>query len=374
MHGGEPSPGMPEAEGDNVRRLARRERARKADVMAELTFRPYRNEDAAAWRAHLANSNNGTLFHDLDFLAYHRVGKFDFRHLVATRDERIEAVIPGALLADGVFASPVGASVGGPAVAKSLRANAALELIEAMQIYASAQGWRGLEVTLPPPIYQDQPNQLLEFALHAKGFQLAHRAMPLLVPLYDTKDERYQRLFTQRRRSYVRACRRKGVVVREAGLDAAADFLELFDETYARHGQDATHTPGEIEDLLRRLPDRIRIWLAMLDEVTIAGVLLFVLNRNVCCTFYICDRASHRQYQGSSVLFADMIDDLANRNFRYLDLGPSASSKHFNYGVVHFKEGLGALAFCRDRWRWEVQSNAEENAMSPPATTRAESD
>src|SRR5262249_47720805 len=110
------------------------------------------------------------------------------------------------------------------------------------------------------------------------------------------------------------------------------------------------------------------------DDIAIAGVLLFVLNRNVCSTFYICDRASHRQYHGSSVLFADMIDDLAKRNFRYLDLGPSASSKHFNHGVVHFKEGLGSLAFCRDRWRWDVQLNAVENEMIARAPTRSEND
>lgn len=40
--------------------------------MNEWVIRPYGPEDAIAWKALLAQSNNATLFHDLDFLAYHR--------------------------------------------------------------------------------------------------------------------------------------------------------------------------------------------------------------------------------------------------------------------------------------------------------------
>jgi hypothetical protein len=109
----------------------------------------------------------------------------------------------------------------------------------------------------------------------------------------------------------------------------------------------------EIEDLLGRFPALIRIWSAKLEGKTIASVLLFALNRNICNTFYICSRASHREFHGVTVLLAEAADVLARRGFRYLDLGTSASSAHFNKGVVQFKESLGARPFCRDRWRWK---------------------
>ena len=324
----------------------------RADVN-EWVIRPYRPEDAVAWKALLATSNNATLFHDLDFLAYHPPGKYDFRHLVALRRTRIDAVIPGALSADGIFVSPVGASIGGPAVRKSVPVEACLHLVEALQFYCKSEGWRGIEVTLPPPIYHDEPDQGMEFALYLKGFQLVHRSMPLLIPLDRQKGEHYQCLFRQSQRSYVRACRRKGVVVTETGIEGEGAFLELLAETHARLGSVPTHTPDEIETLLHRLPGHIRIWSAHLGKLTIAGVLLFVLNRNICNTFYICDRASHREFHGVTVLLAEVVDVLARRGFRYLDLGPSASSAHFNRGVVGFKESVGARAFCRDRWRWQ---------------------
>jgi hypothetical protein len=141
-------------------------------------------------------------------------------------------------------------------------------------------------------------------------------------------------------------------VVSEAGIEGLGGFLELFTETHARLGSLPTHTPEEIETLLHRWPAHIRIWSAHLGELTIASVLLLVLNRRICNTFYICDRASHRSFHGLTVLLAEIADSLARRGFHYLDLGPSASSGHFNRGVVSFKESLGAKAFCRDRWCW----------------------
>ena len=324
----------------------------KADVNAWV-IRPYRTEEAAAWKAFLKDSNNGTLFHDLDFLAYHPPGKYDFRHLVALRGPHIEAVIPGALSADGIFVSLAGASIGGPAVKKSLPAEACMHLIGALQLYCNSAGWRGIEITLPPPIYHDEPDQIIEFALHMRGFQLVHRSMPLLIPLYPEKGEHYQRLFRPSHRSKARAGRRKGVVVTEAGIEGLKGFLELHAETHARLEAPPTHTPEEIHSLLERLPGRVRIWSSHLGATIIASVLMLVLNQKICNTLYICDRASHREFHGVTVLMAEAVDILARRGFRYLDLGPSASSAHFNRGVVNFKESLGARAFCRDRWRWQ---------------------
>jgi hypothetical protein len=319
----------------------------------EWVIRPYRPEDADAWKAFLRDSNNGTLFHDLDFLAYHPPGKYDFRHLVALCGTHIEAVIPGALSADGIFVSLAGASIGGPAVKKSLSAEACLHLVEALQLYCKSAGWQGIEITVPPPVYNDEPDQIIEFALHVRGFDLVHRSMPLLIPLDHKTDGYYQHLFRQSHRSKVRAGRRKGVVVTETGIEGLEPFLELLAETHARLGSLPTHTPEEIESLFHRVPTHMRIWSAKRGDTTIAAVLLLILNRNVCNTFYICDRSSHREFHGVTVLFAEAVDVLAKRGFRYLDLGPSASSAHFNRGVLSFKESLGAKAFCRDRWRWQ---------------------
>ena len=86
----------------------------------------------------------------------------------------------------------------------------------------------------------------------------------------------------------------------------------------------------------------------------VAGILLFHVTAQVAYTFYIC--RSERGDAGSAIAFliADLLDRLPARGVRHLDLGPSASDLNFNDGVVFFKEGMGGVGACRNRWRWQA--------------------
>ena len=152
---------------------------------------------------------------------------------------------------------------------------------------ASNAGQR-IEITLPPPCYSFETAGLIEFALFCRGFRVVHRWLCPMLPLTPRSQNGYERTFRSRQITYVRAAKRKGMIGIESGLDALDDFLKVFRDTYARHGVAATHTPEEIRDLLQRLPDRVRIHLAMLGEIPVAGLLVFKLTASVAYTFYIC--------------------------------------------------------------------------------------
>jgi len=316
------------------------------------------NGDEQVWETFLAGSANGTLFHDLRFLRYHPEGRFRFHHLILRRNSKPVALLPGGLVSAGertMFCSPLGASIGGFAVTANLRAELALSLVEALQNYAGEQGWAGIEITLPPGCYSFETAGLFEFALFSRGFRIARRWLcPMLRLIADSRDG-FERTYSSRQATFVRAARRKGMVGIEAGVERLDDFLEVFHDTYERHGVAATHTPEEIRDLLQRLQDRVRIHLAMVNDVPVAGLLVFRLSGSVANAFYICSSAEHPKEHGAAFVIADLIDRLSRAGLRYLDLGPSASDQKFNTGVSFFKEGLGAIGQCRDRWRWEAR-------------------
>lgn len=319
--------------------------------------------DEREWSRFLASSENGTLFHDLDFLAYHPAGRFRFHHLMVRRNGAPVALLPGGLTGpekSPIFASPLGASVGGPAVAAGFSAADTLSLVAALQDHARARGWAGIELTLAPAAYQEQPSDTLSFALFCRGFQLQHRWLCYMLPLAPGGGaERYKSLFRSRMASFVRAGRRKGITVVEGGEERLGDFLAVFRDTYARHGAAPTHTPEEIADLLRRLPHRVKLHIAMLGDVPVAGVLVLLLNARVAYAFYICMASAYAQERGSLLIFAALLDRLADQGYRWLDLGHGAWDGNFNDGVVFFKEGLGARGYCRDRWSWNTAPGAQ---------------
>jgi hypothetical protein len=311
--------------------------------------------DEATWQRFLAGSANGTLFHDLNFLAYHPPDRFRFHHLMLTRSGKPVALLPGGLSGPAerpIFCSPLGASIGGFAVAADLRAERAVALVEAVQQHARAQGWAGIEITLPPQCYGPATAGVIEAALFFCGFRLAHRWLCHILPL--SPERNFEQTFRQNQISCVRAAQRSGVIGMEKGLDGLDAFLAVFDDTYARHGTRATHSPEEIRSLLERLPDRVRVHLAMIGDVPIAGLLLLRLSADVANAFYICSSSEHSGEHGAAFAIADAMERLAPQGFGYLDLGPSASDMKFNKGVAFFKEGLGAFGQCRDRWRWDA--------------------
>jgi len=310
------------------------------------------------WAAFLAASPNATLFHELPFLAYHAADRFRFHHLVVRDGAAPAAVVPGGLVGGErpVFTSPVGASVGGPALAAGARASDVEAIVAALQEHATTHGWGGLEFTLPPAVYAPEVGDMLSFALFRRGFSLTERWLCPMLPIARAGDERHAQLFRARFPKFVRAARRSGVRVEEHGVEGLSAFLNVFDQTYQRHGVAPTHSAAEIEDLLGRFPERIRIFLAMLDRTPAAGLLVFLLNPRVAYTFYICANSDLPKAQGNLVAIAGLLDWLGERGYSWLDLGPGASLAKFNDGVMFFKENLGAIGHTRDRWRWSIDA------------------
>jgi Acetyltransferase (GNAT) domain len=308
----------------------------------------------ALWEEFLSQAANGTLFHDLHFLRYHPEGRFRFHHLILMRHGKPIGLVPGGLTGSDerpLFCSPLGASIGGMVVGAGLRAGTALAMVETLQEYARGQGWAGIELTLPPSYYSFETAGLIEFALFCRGFRLQQKWLCPVLQL-EPEPNAFERTYTARQASYVRAARRKGVRGLETGVEGLENFIVPFRDTYDRHAVPATHTEDEIRDLLVRLPERVRIHLAMLDGVSIAALLVFRVTKRVAYTFYICRNSRHENEHGPAFLIAELMDRLYAAGFRYLDLGPTASDEKFNKGVTFFKEGLGAVGHCRDRWRW----------------------
>lgn len=324
-----------------------------------LTITVAQEDDAAAWAQAVIQSNDGTLHHDLSFLAYHPRGRFTFEHLILRNETDIVAIVPGGIVErEGIrsYLSPQGASVGGPILMKPSLAES-LSVVESLQHYANERGWNSLEFVLGPSAYQRERNDTMSFALFSRGFQLIERDLSFLIPIEPGAVDSYATLFRKKQAWGVRAAQRRGVLVTHGGLELSQAFFTLFRETYERHGTPATHSEAEINDLLTRLPGRIEITLAAREDVPLAGILVFRLNDRAAQTFYICSSTEHSKENGTVAAIAGLIDRLAASGVRFLDLGPSASSKRINGGVAFFKEGLGATGQVRDRWKWNPRPN-----------------
>jgi len=326
-------------------------------VAAPLTVHVLEPGEEAAWQDFLERSSNSTLFHELGFLAYHPPGRFRFHHLVVRNGSQICSVIPGGVIenADGVtWRSPIGASIGGPALPPHQRLSEVLAIVAAVQEHARRQRWMGIDMTVPPAVYHPRIGDLTGFALFRQGFHETRRWLCPMIDLATAPADTpvVEAVFERRQLQALRAAVRRGSMAFETGVEGLEDFRRVFDETYTRHGARPTHTFEEISTLLSRFPDRVRLILTRQNAGVTAGLLVMRLTSTVAATSYICSSAKGLRSSGAIVAIAELILSLQRTGCRWLDLGPSASESTLNAGVMLFKEGLGGVGYCRSQWSW----------------------
>lgn len=317
----------------------------------------FKAEDAGQWKKFLERSNNGTLFHDLDFLAYHGPNKFQTRHLLFFQDRRLIGLLPAAIVteSDGrkFLKSPYGASVGGFVLPLQQSAETVCELVDRLKHYVVETDLQGIDMRLAPNIYMREPNDHLGFALMAGGFHLTKRMLCHVMTLPPDPQEIMDRCKREKSRD-ARMGLRRGLYPMEASSDRIGDFYRLLRANMERHKRSPTHTQEEICNLFSRVPRHIRLFLCNKDDQPVAGILVFSLNTLVSYTFYIVRDEAHNQLCPTTTLLVYVSQQMVAEGYTFLDLGPTTfEDLSFNSGLVTFKEGFGARGYCRDTWRWE---------------------
>jgi hypothetical protein len=314
-------------------------------------------EIADKWRMFVRESNNGTLFHDLDFLAYHPPDRFSTHHLKFESNQNTVALMPAAIVAepDGrrMLKSPYGGSVGGPVIPIGQHFDTTFEIVQALREYVRLLGLDGVEIRLAPSVYMQQPNENLGFALIAQGFQLRRR---WLCPFMFLPDNPAALLdgFVKTTARKVRSAIKSGLAVRQVDCGRVDEFYSILLEDKANHKAVPTHTFEEVVNLLRRLPQRVRLFLCEKGDQPVAGMLLLMLNPRVAYAFYLCQRNESRKLHPAPFTVFSVARELIGEGVPYLDLGPSTEDDMVpNNGVTVFKERLGARGFCRDTWVWQ---------------------
>lgn len=315
-----------------------------------ITIRKLVEDDREAWSDFVSRSGNGTLFHLPAFFDYHPQGRFDNHHLVIESREGFDAVLPGALSTrDGRiwFRSYPGASWGGFVLPDA----AGLEQIERYLVmlldYCRANGWGGVEMTLPPQAYFRRPNNYMDFALLQKGFAYRKRELTAVIDLSRMGDD-CDLAFRDAARRGVAKARRAGLTVQEEA-DFSLFYPVLETNLQDRHGVRPTHSLEELFRLRELLgPERIRQFVVTDGEKVLAGMVMFNCNPRVTLAFYISHDDRYQGLRPMNLLYSEVIRWARDSGFRYLDLGTFTLDMQVNYGLCRFKESFSARGAFRD--------------------------
>ncbi len=321
----------------------------------KFTVEQFQSSQSHRWDNFVDSSNEGTLFHRLDFLAYHGE-KFckNEHHLIIHKGPAVHAVMPLAIFdEDGrrVAKSPYGGSYGGPVFSKPQNYQDSHGVVEAILEYLKSQGISELTLTLPISVCYQRYSEILRFVLLEWGFQCINRDISSVVCL--DKNNPTSKEMTSRARNTARKARKArkmGInVVRQAPI---TDFWQILEMTFAKHGSNPTHTLAEFRWLHERNSERVYVDIASLDGIPIAGVGYFVINQNVNSSFYLCQDPQKQQAQGLSLLIYEALERAQEEGFRWFDFGTSSAQMQGRPNIFRFKESFGAIGIFRETYAW----------------------
>lgn len=302
----------------------------------------YTPVDKPVWDAFVAKARNATFLFFRDYMDYH-ADRFSDYSLLVFRKGRLYALLPGNAQGDTYY-SHQGLTYGGLLFDAQATADGVCEAFLCINGFLRSSGFRRVVYKPIPHIYHQQPAEEDLYALFVRcGAQLTERDVSSAMVL----DRRIP--FTESRRSGLRKALRCGITIGESRrLDL---FWPLLTENLRqRYAAVPVHTLAEMQLLMSRFPENIRLFLALDVQGQPLGGTVLYLSPQVVHTQYISASAEGKQAGALDKLFSELLS--ADWGRRYFDFGTSAcpDSCEVVPSLLFQKLGFGGRAVCYDRY------------------------
>lgn len=317
--------------------------------MAGLRLIKYTKEYFSKWNSFIDASNNGTIFHRLDFLDYH-LEKFkeNEHHLIYLKGDEIFAVLPLAIFeieGKKVAKSPYGGSFGGIVTGKATNYSTSSELVSLLIEYLRSEVVDEIVITLPTSILYKNHSDTLFFSFLEKGFKIDNSDISSITPLENKNLE--TELISSKARNHARKALKSNIITKlNQSID---DFWKVLETTFLKHGSDPTHTYEEWLFLCNEFPGNFWNDVAYLNDKPIAGIGHILINSFTDSSFYLCQDPEFNETQALSLLIFEALINSQKKGLKWFDFGTSSINMVARDNIFCFKENFGSNGIFRHR-------------------------
>lgn len=312
-------------------------------LTAEYRFAPYTPTAAPLWDAFVDAGRNATFLHRRAYMDYH-ADRFRDCSLLAYRRDRLCALLPATLLANGVFSSHAGLTYGGWLLPPAHFDGAMLlEMMTAWVQWCRRAGITSIDYKPIPDIYARVPSQEDRYALWRLGFTQSS------VNLSSAIDLRGEWKFDMSKRQQLRRALRSAPQIQETE-DFAPFWALLCTCLEQRHQAAPVHSLAEISRLHAAFPRNIRLFTLSLDDEIQAGVCIYDTGL-VAHSQYAATTLRARRDGFLTLLYHHLLTEVFPSR-RYFDFGTSneEGGRVLNDGLLSQKYALGGTGVIYPRY------------------------
>ena len=319
------------------------------------------------WDALAEEGRNTTFLFRRDYMEYHSP-RFEDHSLLAYRKGKLRAILPANIIGDTLY-SHQGLTYGGWVYSShGLDTTEIYLLWRAWLDYCRERGIRKIIYKPLPYIYFRRPSEEDRYMLFLSGAEKRACSVSSAIDLADNPG------FNTLQKRHLKET--AGIFYGHLITAPARGYVEEFHSLLQtclqeRHSTLPVHTYEELQMLMDRFPDRIKIWGAYAEDEPgmLGGVCVYLTERCVHCQ-YIATSARGRELNILSPLFSEMIERYAAEGYRFFDFGISneEGGRYLNPGLNRQKTSYGASGVAYETYRISVSDALESlpSELWPP--------
>jgi hypothetical protein len=251
------------------------------------------------------------------------------------------AVYPAARdpVSDYNVLSHPGLTYGGLLYDKRLKFPKIEEIFKLLLEYYKKANARSLVYKLIPSFYFENlmHSEVEEFLLHKYKFSLIGCDLSSVVDL------RKQLTYSNRRKRGIKKANTRNFILEKDPCEIRKYWDVLEENLSSKHGRKPVHSISEIELLINKFPQNIKLFSVIENEQLIAGTLIF--RSNACAhAQYIASNTTGKKYGALDYLFINLLEIYKKEYFNFFDFGISTLNGGFktNDGLLQFKSEFGS--------------------------------
>lgn len=296
------------------------------------------------WDYVVEHSKNGNFIHLAQYFRYHEA-RFNDVSVLIYKKKRVVAIFPANIFDTTIF-SHSGLTYAGIIFLKDVGCKAMLDIFDALKAHYKDLGAVDLVYKCIPSVFTRYPAEEDLYALFRNNAKLFRRDVSSVIEI-----ARAPKLSDSRKCVIKKA--EKNAVTFSSSV-STADFHALLSKVLERFDSKPVHSLSEIELLMSRFPENIKVFGAVLEGQLLAAAMVFDFG-HIVHTQYLAASDAGRQVGALDFVLNNLISDVyGNRQYFSFGISTEDGGQVLNEGLVSQKEGFGARAVVHDFYRMEL--------------------
>ena len=309
------------------------------------TVKKYHKNIQAAWDDFVKRSANGTFLHLRPYMDYHSE-RFADASLVVYDGQKIMAVLPAHLVDNQLF-SHNGLTYGDFIFHKKLKLQHKVSIVKEVLAYLHQNGITRLHIKSIPFFFHKQVDQANAYIYHKAGGKIDK-----IKPFFVIMPQNGSRTNHNRKKN-IKKLQDADYQLLE-GADLLPDFWQIVQNNLeSRYETQAVHSLAEMQLLMQRFPDNIKLFGLQSKGKLLAGALTYFIN-GAAHFQYIHSVQDKAERMAVEWLTYQVIKQL--QAHQYISFGSSeVSDNQINAGLAYWKESFGSRIL--NQFFYEIDTN-----------------